>query len=62
MIEERGQLVAYEAVEDAPRLLRVHEVIVNLAGMFQRLLNGLLGNLVEFYAVFLVFVQTENGL
>ena len=26
------------------------------------LLNGLLGNLVEFYAVFLVFVQTENGL
>ena len=48
--QERREGVAHQPVEDAPRLLRAHEAVVDLAGVGQRLLDGFAGDLVEHHA------------
>ena len=45
--EHRRELEAYEAVEHAARLLRVHEVHVYGPGILDGVLDGVLGDLVE---------------
>src|SRR5207253_1298555 len=42
--EERGDLVAHDAVEDAPRLLGVDTVLVDGVGLSERLLDVTLGD------------------
>ena len=48
--EHRRDLVAVEAVEDPPRLLRVHEPVVDLARLVDRALDRALRDLVEDHA------------
>ena len=45
--EQRGDLEADHAVEEAPRLLGVHPVLVDRLGVRERLADGVAGNLVE---------------
>ena len=49
--EDRAGLVAHEPVEDAARLLGVHLAVVDHAGLVHRLVDGVLGDLVEQHAV-----------
>src|SRR5206468_4542540 len=49
--EQRRELVADQPVEDAARLLRVEAVLVELAGLLERLEDRLLRDLVEQHAV-----------
>ena len=44
-------LVAHQTIEHAARLLRVHQLLVDHAGVLKRLLNGVLGDLVEHHPV-----------
>src|SRR4029078_4323362 len=48
--KQRGNLVAHQAVEHAPSLLRVHPVLVDVARMLESLLYGALGDLFEGHA------------
>ena len=48
--QERAQRVAHEAVDDAPGLLGVHEVLVDVARVGERLADGGLGDLAEGHA------------
>ena len=48
--QQGGDLVAVEAVEDAARLLRVHQVRVQVARVVEGPLDGLLRDLVEHHA------------
>src|SRR5205085_12369366 len=48
--KQRRDLVADEAVEHAPRLLRVDEVLVNLFRLLESLLHRALRDLVEHHA------------
>jgi hypothetical protein len=48
--QQRRDLVAHQPVQHAARLLRVHQVDVDLAG-FSKPSDGLLGDLVEHHAV-----------
>ena len=45
--KQRRNLVAHQPVQNAPRLLRVHEVLIQVPGMLECLLHRLLRNLVE---------------
>jgi hypothetical protein len=45
--EQRGDLISHEPVKHAASLLRVHQVLIDGAGMFERGLHGALGNFVE---------------
>ena len=45
--EQRADLVAHESVEDAPRLLRIHHLLVDLGRVIERGEDALLGDLVE---------------
>ena len=45
--EHRRQRVAVEAIENAAALLRAHQVLVDVAGIVERLLDRVLGDLVE---------------
>ncbi len=45
--QQRRNLVAHQAVEHAPRLLRVHKILIDVARVLERLLHGLLRDLVE---------------
>src|SRR5579875_3063686 len=49
--EERRELVAHEPVEDAARLLRVDQVLVDGTGVLERFQHRLLRDLVEEHAV-----------
>ena len=62
VVEKRRELIAHEAVKDAARLLRVHEVIVDLPRVLQRLRDGFGRNFVEFDAVLSVPVQPQHRL
>ena len=48
--EQRGHRVAHEPVDDAARLLRVHQILVDLAGMLEGLVDRRGGDLVEGHA------------
>ena len=48
--EQRRNLIADQAVENAAGLLRVNQILVQLAGVLEGLLHRLLGDLVESYA------------
>ena len=58
--EQRRELVADQAVEHAPGLLGVDLVHVDLAGILDRLLDGVLGDLVEEDAADLRGVAAEE--
>jgi hypothetical protein len=49
--QHRGDLVAVEAVQDAPGLLGVDELQIDLAGVAHRVLDRLAGDLVEHHAL-----------
>ena len=49
--EQRRDLVTHQAVKDAPRLLRVHQLLVNFAGMLEGLADGVARDFVEEHAV-----------
>ena len=59
--QERADLVADQPVEDAARLLRVVLVPIELERVLDRLLNGLLGDLVEQDAVDVLLVADALG-
>jgi hypothetical protein len=48
--EDRADLVAHQPVEDAPGLLRVDLLLVDLAGVLERVLDRALRDLVEDHA------------
>ncbi|OQA39995.1 MAG: hypothetical protein BWY49_01200 [Candidatus Omnitrophica bacterium ADurb.Bin314] len=50
--EKRTKLIADNPVQDASGLLRVHEVDVDITGMFERAQYGLLRDLMEFDALY----------
>ncbi len=58
--EQRADLVADEPVEDAPGLLGVDELDVDLPGMLEGGLDGLLGDLVENDAVVPPFIRSGD--
>ena len=45
--QHRRQRVAVEAIEDAAAFLRAHQVVVDVVRLLDRLVDGLLGDLVE---------------
>ncbi len=45
--QQRRNLVAHQPVKNAARLLRVDEILIHIAGMLERFLHSLLGDLVE---------------
>ena len=45
--QQRGQLIAHDAVQDAPGLLGIHQVLVNVPGLADALGDHLAGDLVE---------------
>jgi hypothetical protein len=45
--QQRRNLIAHQAIQDAARLLRVHQILVDVARVLEGLLHGLLGDLVE---------------
>ena len=48
LVPQQGRhLVAHQAIEDAAGLLRIHQVAVDVAGVQEGVLNGLLGDFVE---------------
>ena len=62
VVEERRKFIAHEAVQDAACLLRIHEVVVDLARVLQRLCDGLGGNFVKFDAVLAVLIEPQHRL
>ena len=63
--QQRRDLVADQAVEDAAGLLRVDQVLIDVAGMVECFLHGLLGDLVEgdaanFFSFFGVGAQLQR--
>ncbi len=48
--QQRRNLIAHQAVQNAPGLLRVHKILVQVASVLEGLLHGLLGDLVEGHA------------
>ena len=58
--QQRGELVAHDAVQHPARLLGVHQVHVQLPGMGDGLIDHLLGDLVEGDPVGLVVGQAEQ--
>ena len=49
--EQRRDDVAHQAIEDAPRLLRRDQLLIEVARVLQRALNRLFGDLVEHHAI-----------
>ena len=45
--QHRGQLIAEQPIDDAPALLRPHQIEVDVARLLDRLVNRLVGDLVE---------------
>ena len=45
--QQRGKLVAHDSVQNPPRLLGVHQIIVDIPGVADRLLDHLLGDFVK---------------
>ena len=58
--QKRADLVAHQAVEHAARLLRVHQLHVDLARGFNRALDRLFRDLVEFHAAGALRVNAQN--
>ncbi len=52
--QERADLVAHQSVQDAPGLLSVYQIHVDIAGMGKGLSDGALGDLVEDHAASLL--------
>ena len=60
--QQRAELVAHDAVENAARLLRVHKILVDLARVLNALRDDLLRNLVERHTLGLFIVQIQQFL
>jgi len=45
--QQRGYLIAHQAIEHAPCLLRIHQVLVDVAGMLEGFLHGALRDLIN---------------
>ena len=58
--EKRRELIAHNAVEDAARLLGVHQVLVDAAGVLDALGDDLLRDLVEGDALGLLVIQLQK--
>ncbi|MDT4813196.1 hypothetical protein FQZ97_461700 [compost metagenome] len=58
--QQRGHHVADHAVEEAPRLLRVHPVDVEFAGAGEGFLDRLLGDLVEHHALVATVIAADG--
>jgi hypothetical protein len=59
--EDRAHLVADEAIQDAPRLLGVDLLLVDLARVLEGEVDGLLGDLVEDHALELLLAPHAQG-
>ena len=58
--QQGAELVAHQAIQRTTRLLRVHQPHLDGARGFDRVGNGLLGNLMELNAVRLVYVHAQR--
>src|SRR5690606_22038445 len=58
--QQRGNHVPHDPVEEAPRLLGVDPVDIQLAGLGEGLLDGLLGNLVEHHAAIAAVIAADG--
>ena len=58
--QDRRELEAYDTIHYAASLLRVDKVVVNIAGMVDRLQDGLLGGVVERDTAHLLLRQLEH--
>src|ERR1022692_5199653 len=55
LVPEQGRnLIAHQAVENASGLLRIHQILVDVTRMLERLTNGALRDLVESDAAYAV--------
>ena len=62
VVQKGRKLVTHQPVEYAPCLLRVHEVVIYLARIVKRVLDGGRRNFVELYSVLAVFVKPQHRL
>ena len=60
--QQRRELIAHDAVQDAPRLLGVHQILVDPAGMLDALGDDFLGDFVEGDALGLFLGQIQQFL
>ena len=60
--QQRRELIAHDAVEDTARLLRVHQILINGAGLLDALADDLLRDLVERDALRLFVVELQQRL
>ena len=58
--KQRADLIADQAVQDAPRLLRVDDLLIDAAGIFDGVLDRLGRDLIEEHAVDFGLVVVEN--
>ncbi|KKW34219.1 MAG: flagellar basal body rod protein [Parcubacteria group bacterium GW2011_GWA2_53_21] len=58
--ENGGDQVAVEAVENAPSLLGIHKTLVERTRIFDSVLNGALGDLVEDDALDLLWLDLQD--
>ena len=58
--EQRADFITHQPVESTAGLLGVDAAHIQLSGMFDRVLDGLLRDLVELNAAGLVFINTED--
>ena len=60
--QQRREIESHQEIERAPRLLRVHEIDRQLAGLRHRLADRVLGDLVEYDALYLLALECALGL
>ena len=60
--QQRRELIAHDAVEDAARLLGVHQILIDGAGLLDALADDLLRDLVEGDALRLFIVEVQQRL
>ena len=60
--QQRGELIAHDAIQRAARLLRVHQILIDGAGVLDGILHHLFGDLVEGDALRLVLRQLQQVL
>ena len=63
LLPQQGrELIAHDTIQHAPRLLRVHQILVDGAGMLDGILHHLFGDLVERHALRLAVRQLQQML
>ncbi|MPN17862.1 hypothetical protein SDC9_165217 [bioreactor metagenome] len=58
--QKRAELIAHDTVQNAPGLLGIHQILVDVPGLANRLLHHLFGNLVKGHPAGLFIRQIQK--